>query len=463
MNSKMKNFELVKTYLEKTLGKPTFDEWIAPLTYIGTNNDIAYIGSADIKKNIWIKQNLLDKINKHTKEEFNITLKLVSFHEGGDDLESISPPAPGIPANEGNNINTNYKTNFNSNLKSRYTFENFVQVDQNRMAYSFAYSVSEFPSKSYNPLYIYSDVGLGKTHLMNAIGNRILQNDRNMKVIYCTSNEFMNEYVEYNRLNKRMEFIHKYTSVDVLLIDDIQYITKWEGTSEQFYYIFNQLRELDKQIVLCSDKHPDYIPNLEHRIKSRFEWGAVVDILHYDLEGRLAILKSKLTERKDKDVLKNHFEIPEEILYYIASSIKDNVRKMEGALNRLIGVADLKFSDTGNPITLQFAKEALKPIISLSKKPVTIERIQEYIAKEHNVTKADLLSKSNKREIAFPRQIAMYITKKLTKTPLQEIGEQFGHKHHSTVLHSINKVESQIETDYEFARQMESFIKFLEE
>lgn len=454
----MNNFELVKTYLEKTLGKPTFDEWISPLTYIGTNDDIAYVGSPDIKKNIWIKQNLLDKINKHTREEFNLTLKLVSFHDGADDIASLD---------EGNNFNPHAHTKtspFNSNLKSRYTFENFVQVDQNRMAYSFAHSVSEFPSKSYNPLYIYSDVGLGKTHLMNAIGNRILQNDRNMKVIYCTSNEFMNEYVEYNRLNKRMEFIHKYTSVDVLLIDDIQYITKWEGTSEQFYYIFNQLRELDKQIVLCSDKHPDYIPNLEHRIKSRFEWGAVVDILHYDLEGRLAILKSKLTERKDKDVLKNHFEIPEEILYYIASSIKDNVRKMEGALNRLIGVADLKFSDTdGNPITLQFAKEALKPIISLSKKPITIERIQEYIAKELNVTKADIISKSNKREIANPRQIAMYITKKLTKTPLQEIGEQFGHKHHSTVLHSINKVENQIETDYEFARQIESYIKFFEE
>ena len=237
----MNNYELVKTYLEKTLGKPTFDEWISPLTYIGTNDDIAYVGSPDIKKNIWIKQNLLDKINKHTKEEFNLTLKLVSFHDGADD--QIEKTVTASIDNINNNHINNKTSSFNSNLKSRYTFENFVQVDQNRMAYSFAHSVSEFPSKSYNPLYIYSDVGLGKTHLMNAIGNRILQNDRNMKVIYCTSNEFMNEYVEYNRLNKRMEFIHKYTSVDVLLIDDIQYITKWEGTSEQFYYIFNQLRK----------------------------------------------------------------------------------------------------------------------------------------------------------------------------------------------------------------------------
>lgn len=453
----MNDFELVKTDLEKMLGKSTFDQWISSLNYIGTNDDIITFGSPDITKYNWIKQNLLEKINQHTREKFNLTLKIV-FDGDGNEFENQQRDTI---STEGNH--TNNKTEcFNSNLKSRYTFENFVQVDQNRMAYSFAHSVSEFPAKSYNPLYIYSDVGLGKTHLMNAIGNRIIQNNKNMKVIYCTSSEFMNEYVEYNRLNKRPEFIRKYTSVDVLLIDDIQFITKWEGTSEQFFYIFNQLRDLDKQIVLCSDKHPDYIPNLEHRIKSRFEWGAVVDILHYDLEGRIAILKSKLNERKEG--LKNHFEIPEEILYYIASSIKDNVRKMEGALNRLIGVADLKFSDTdGNQITLQFAKEALKPIITMAIKPITIERIQEYIAKEFNVTKADLVSKSNKREIANPRQIAMYITKKLTKTPLQEIGEQFGHKHHSTVLHSINKVENQIETDYEFARQIESFLKFFEE
>jgi chromosomal replication initiator protein len=445
----MDDFDLATNYLENLLGKPTFDKWILPLKYIGTRDNVAYIGSPDRKKITWINKNLLAKINRNIQKQFSFTLKLVSFDD--DDAEEIE-----IEENTSNN-----KHFFNSNLKIRYTFENFVQVDQNRMTYSFAHSVSEFPSKSYNPLYIYSDVGLGKTHLMNAIGNRIVQNDKNMKVIYCTSNEFMNEYVEYNRLNKRMEFIKKYTSVDVLLIDDIQYITKWEGTSEQFYYIFNQLRELDKQIVLCSDKHPDYIPNLEHRIKSRFEWGAVVDILPYDLEGRMAILKSKLVERKFMN--KNHFDVPEEVLYYIASSIKDNVRKMEGALNRLIGYADLKFSDINGKITLQFAKEALKPIISLRKKPVTIERIQEYIAKKFNVTKLDLISKSNKRDIARPRQIAMYITKKLTKTPLHEIGMKFGGKHHSTVLHSIHKIEKLIETDYEFAREMDIYIQFFEE
>ena len=445
------------------LDKPTFEKWILPLTYIGTKNNIAFIGSPDKKKTCWIKQNLLAKINKHIKNEFNFTLKLVSLYDDDDEYLKEREATASSYGEQKNYPNKNKEDNFlKTNLQSKYTFENFVQLDQNMMACSFAHSVSEFPAKSYNPLYIYSDVGLGKTHLMSAIGNRILQNDKNMRVIYSTTSEFMHEYVEYNRLSKRPDFIKKYTSVDVLLIDDIQYITKWEGTSEQFYYIFNRLRELEKQIVICSDKHPDNIPNLEHRIKSRFEWGAVVDILHYDLEGRLAILKNKLAERKY--MIKNQFEIPEDVLYYIASSIKDNVRKMEGALNRLIGYADLKFSDTsGTKITLQFTKDALKSIIQLRKKKVTIERIQEYIAKQFNIKTSELKSKSNKQNIANPRQIAMFISKKLTKMPLNNIGYRFGGKHHSTVLHSIKKIEKMIEIDYEFARKIDSYIKFFEE
>ncbi len=458
LNETMDDFELTKNYLRNLLDKPTFEKWILPLTYIGTQNNIAFVGSPDKKKTVWIKQNLLDKINKHTRKEFNFALKLVSLYDDDDydDEGNVGERTPTVASG----IKTAIYPH--SNLQPRYTFENFVQLDQNRMAYSFAHSVSEFPAKSYNPLYIYSDVGLGKTHLLHAIGNRIISNNSNKRVIYSTSNEFMHEYVEYNRLNKRPDFIKKYTSVDVLLIDDIQYITKWEGTSEQFYYIFNKLIELPKQIVLCSDKHPDNIPDLEHRIKSRFEWGAIADILHYDLEGRLAILKNKLSERKY--MINSDFEIPNDVLYYLASAIKANVRRLEGALNRLIGVANLKYADAaGSKITLEFAKEALKPIIPVRKKEVTIERIQEFIAKKFEIKKADLISKSNKRDIAHPRQIAMYITKKLTKTPLNEIGNQFGGKHHSTVLHSVKKIEQKIEADHEFERKLKSYLKFFQE
>jgi len=455
----MNDFELTKNYLEKILDKPTFTKWIEPLSYIGSQNNIAFIGSPDKVKTGWIKSNLLDRVNKYTKKEFNFVLKLVPLYEE-EEPEHIENSSSFENSNSHNN-NNNFKKH-STNLQTRFTFENFVQVDQNRMAYSFSHSVAEYPGKSYNPLYIYSDVGLGKTHLLYAIGNRIVSNNKDINVIYCTTSEFMHEYVEYNRLNKRPDFINKYTSVDVLLIDDIQYITKWGGTSEQFYYIFNKLIQMEKQIVICSDKHPDNIPDLEHRIKSRFEWGGIVDILHYDLEGRLAILKNKLMERKH--MIKNDFEIPEEILYFIASSIKDNVRKLEGALNRLIGVANLKFSDVkGTTISLDFAKESLKPIISMIKKTISIDRIQEYVAQKYNIKVNDIISKSNKREIAEPRQIAMYICKKLTKTPLNEIGIKFGGKHHSTVLHSINKVESSIDSDYEFARNINSILKFFED
>jgi len=462
----MDDFELTKRYLEKILDTPTFNKWIAPLSYIGTKTNIAFIGSPDKNKTNWIKTNLLEKINNHTLKEFNFSLKLVPLYEEEElsvhhenDSEHPNDTANDIPTDP---ALTNGNKNYQSNLHPKYTFDNFVQVDQNRMAYSFAHSVSEFPGQSYNPLYIYSDVGLGKTHLLYAIGNRIIKNNENMTVIYSTTSEFMHEYVEYNRLNKRPDFIKKYTSVDVLLIDDIQYITKWGGTSEQFYYIFNKLIQMEKQIVLCSDKHPDNIPDLESRIKSRFEWGGIVDIIHYDLEGRLAILKNKLAERKH--MFKNNFNIPDDVLYFLASSIKDNVRKLEGALNRLIGVANLKYSEShGTVISLEFAKEALKPIVSFSKKAVTIESIREYVAQKYSVSVDDLISKSNKREVAVPRQIAMFLSKKLTKTPLHEIGKKFGGKHHSTVLHSIKKVETTIEEESDFAHEVNSILKFFEQ
>lgn len=445
----MNYFDITRNYLKKTLDNPTFLKWIEPLSYIGTMNNIVFVGSPDPQKTQWVKANLLEKLNQYMNKEFKCTLKLVPLY----DEEDVH-----LPHNTNPKKKTGDSEKFNSNLNPKYTFDSFVQLDSNRMAYSFAYSVAEFPGKSYNPLYIYSDVGLGKTHLMYAIGNRIRQSLK-MKVIYLTSSDLMMEYVEYTRTNKRQEFLHKYTSVDVLLIDDIQYITKWGGTSEQFYYIFNKLIQEEKQIVLCSDTHPDNIPYLENRIKSRFEWGGIADILPYDLEGRMAILKQKLAERKN--LISNDFEIREEVLYFLASSIKENIRKLEGALNRLIGYANLKHPDTsGDPITLDFAKEALKPYISLSKKKVTIESIQEYIAKRFNIRMEELKSRNNSPRIARPRQIAMYVCKQVTKHSLADIGKQFGGKHHTTVLHSIKRIEERTKADPDFSKDVDTILKF---
>lgn len=448
----MQIFENLIQFLKEKLDSPTFSTWISPLTFIGHSNGYIFVGSPDPKKTQWFEDNLSQETNAYLFNNFKTTLKIVPLYSE----ETRSPTTTKDPSS------ISLDKRFESNLKKKYTFDTFVQTDANRMAYSFAHSVSEFPGKSYNPLYIYSDVGLGKTHLMQAIGNRIHSIHTNLNVIYTTTSEFMHEYVEFNRLNKRPEFINKYTSIDVLLIDDIQYITKWGGTREQFYNIFNKLIQMEKQIVICSDKHPDNIPDLEHRIKSRFEWGGIVDILHYDLEDRIAILKNKLPERKH--LSKFDFYIPDEVIYFLASSIKDNIRKLEGALNRLIGYANLKFSDSSNnQITLDFAKEALKPYITVKNNSVTVESIQEFVSKKFNISVEELISKNNSKKITEPRQIAIYLSKKLTKISLSEIGSYFGGKHHTTILHSLNKVEVQILENPEFSRMISSFMKFFQD
>jgi len=441
----MNNLEKLTDYLKSLLDEPSYKKWIKPLKYIGSLENTLFLGAPDQKTLLWIKQNLLDNINGHTKSNFNFITKIVPLSED-ENIRNTRETAKN-------------KLNIETRLQKKYSFDSLVQSDSNRIAYSFSYSVSEFPGKSYNPLYIYSDVGLGKTHLMQAIGNRIVENNEKINVIYLTTSDFMNEYVEYTRLNKRSEFLKKYTSIDVLLIDDIQYITKWGGTSEQFYYIFNSLIQQDKQIVICADKHPDNMPDLEKRIKSRFEMGAIVDILPYDLEARIAILQRKIAERKN--TFHNDFVIPNEVVYFLATSIKDNIRKLEGALNRLLGYADLKHSEQqSTEITLPFAKEALKPYINIEKKVITIDTIQEFVSEKFDIKIEELKSKNNSPKVALPRQVAMYLTKKLTRYPLVEIGNSFGGKHHTTVLHSIKKIEKLLQTDDDFSRKVNYYVEF---
>lgn len=446
---KMNEFKTVKNLLKTILDKPTFEKYITPLVYIGTKKNIIFAGSPEKKKTSWIQNNILSMINEVLKKEENCTLKIVPLYEE----EVYKEPEKAI---------VNERKYFNSNLQQKFIFETFTQTNSNRMAYSFAHNVSEFPGKSYNPLYIYSDVGLGKTHLIQAIGNRILKNNSNLSVVYTTSSDFMSEYVEYTRQKQGSEIKKKYTSIDVLLIDDIQFITKWGGTREQFYFIFNKLIQMEKQIVICSDKHPDYIPDLEERIKSRFEMGSIVDILSYSLEDRLAILKNKIMERKISNGY--NFEIPEDVQYFLASSIKENIRKLEGALNRLIGVADLTYSNKkGVILTLDFAKEALKPYISFKRKKITMKSIQEFIAKKYDIKTSDIISKNNSKKIVLPRQIAMYICKNITNHSYVEIGNQFGGKDHSTVIYSIKKVEGMLKKDYELLKKVDSYIKIFKD
>ncbi len=443
----MEILEALKSYLQSILDQPTFQKRIADLKYIGCLNQTFFLGTDDTKNLHWIKNNLDNEIKQFFREKYNLDYRLISLQE----------EEPQNPAEE--SVTVELQPPVASRLDPKYTFDSFVQTDSNRIAFSFAFNVSEFPGKNYNPLYIYSDVGLGKTHLLYAIGNRIKAKSPEKRVIYLTTYDFMNEYVEYTRLNKRTEFLKKYTSIDVFLIDDIQHISKWEGTSEQFYYIFNNLIQQQKQIVMCSDKKPADLKDLEERVKSRFEWGGVAEILSYDFEGRLAILQKKVEEKRN--VFKFNFEIDNEVLIFIASSIKENIRKLEGALNRLLGVASLKFSNSEKiKISLYFAKEALKSILNQEKKVITIENIQEFIAEKFSLKKEDLISKNNSPKIALPRQIAMYLIKNLTRYPLSEIGQAFGGKHHTTVLHSVEKIENLIRADEDFSKKIQSFVDF---
>ena len=443
----MTSFNTIKDHVKEILDIPTFEKYIAPLEYIGEKNGVVFLGSPEKNKMVWIRNNILSKINSVLKNSLKIAIKIVPLFEEVEEKM------------EGFGLQT--KKIFNSNLQKKFTFETFTQTNSNRMAHSFAYNVSEFPGKSYNPLYIYSDVGLGKTHLIQAIGNRLLSVNKNISVVYTTSGDFMNEYVEYTRQKQGPQIIKKYTSIDVLLIDDIQFITKWGGTREQFYNIFNKLIQMEKQIVICSDTHPDNIPNIESRIKSRFEMGSIVDILPYSLEDRMAILKNKIAEKKISNG--NSFEIPEDVQYFLASSIKENIRKLEGALNRLIGVADLTFSNkSGVVLSLDFAKDALKPYIESRQKKATIKTIQEFIAKKYEIKISEIISKNNSRKVVLPRQIAMYISKLITNSSYVEIGSRFGGKDHSTVIYSIKKVKNMLTKDPEMLKKVNSYINFFE-
>jgi len=451
----MNNEQNFRNFLESILDLPSRQKWTDPLSYLGCHNQILLFGSPDPIKTAWLYHNLLERVNGHFREQYGLSIKIVPLYdEESPQLLPDTSAGPSAPQ-------TFPAQPENSNLLKKYTFENFVQWDSNRMAYSFSFSVAEYPGKSYNPLYIYSDVGLGKTHLLYAIGNRILDIHPGMKVIYLTTSDLMNEYVEYSRLSKRPEFLKKYTDVDVLLVDDIQNITKWGGTSEQFYYIFNKLIQMEKQIVLCSDKHPDNIPDLENRIKSRFEWGGIVDILPYDLEGRLVILKKKLEDRSRQ--MKHDFILSDDVLYFLASSIKENIRRLEGALNRLLGVADLKLSNQGNrEISLDFAKEALKPYVGINRKSIGVSQILEMVAQKYGLKSEDLISKTNQKKIVFPRQIAMFLCKNLTSLSLKEIGEAMGGKDHSTVLHGIRKIEKAVSDDPEISKDVKNLSNLLD-
>ena len=332
-------------------------------------------------------------------------------------------------------------------LTPRYTFDTFIVGPSNQFAHAACRAVAEAPSRSYNPLFIYGGVGLGKTHLMHAIGQYVLQHDPSLTLTYISSERFMNEMINAVRYDRILDFRERYRSVDVLLVDDIQFVSGKEGTQTEFFHTFNALYDSQKQIVLSSDRPPHEIPALEERLRSRFEWGLIADIQPPDLETKVAILK----RRAEAEAV----PLPDNVALYIAGRIKSNIRELEGSLTRLIAYASL----TGREVSLDLTQEILRNVIEQDEKHVTIENIQKFTADYYQLKVTDLKSRNNSKSVAMPRQVAMYLCKSLTHASLPEIGRSFGGKHHSTVIHSIKKVEDLRKKDPNFNSVMESFLQ----
>jgi chromosomal replication initiator protein len=392
----------------------------------------------------WLTKHYSAVLGEALEEVGRAGARVVFVAEGRetDATSGAIPPAP-EPADQGG-LPASLPT---GGLTPRYTFDTFIVGPSNQFAHAACRAVAEAPSRSYNPLFIYGGVGLGKTHLMHAIGQYVLLHDPSLTLTYISSERFMNEMINAVRYDRILDFRERYRSVDVLLVDDIQFVSGKEGTQTEFFHTFNALYDSQKQIVLSSDRPPHEIPALEERLRSRFEWGLIADIQPPDLETKVAILK----RRAEAEVV----PLPDSVALYIAGRIKSNVRELEGSLTRLIADASL----TGREISLDLTQEVLKNVIDQDARLVTIDSIQKFTADYYQLKVTDLKSRNNSKSVAAPRQIAMYLCKSLTHASLPEIGRSFGGKHHSTVIHSIKKVEDMRKRNPDFNSLISSFVE----
>jgi chromosomal replication initiator protein len=331
-------------------------------------------------------------------------------------------------------------------LNPRYTFDTFVVGPSNQFAHAACRAVAEAPARSYNPLFIYGGVGLGKTHLMHAVGHYIVEQARSLKLTYVSSERFMNEMINALRYERILDFRERYRNIDVLLVDDIQFIGGKESTQTEFFHTFNALFDSAKQIVISSDSPPHEITALEERLRSRFEWGLIADIQPPDLETKVAILRKKAEVEA--------VPLPDNVAIYIAGKIRSNVRELEGSLIRLVAYASM----TGAEINLALAQHVLRNVLSNDERVVTIEIIQKFVADYFQLRPNELKSRNNSKSIALPRQVAMYMCKALTRASLPEIGKAFGGKHHSTVIHSIQKIDGMRQRDAEFSATIQNLL-----
>ncbi len=434
MNAQLKEiWEKTLNILKGELTEVSFNTWIKSAEPISMTEDSIKFGVPnDFTKEILetrYKDLIMNAIKLISSKKYIIEFAILSEEQVEKEIRFSSDK----PKTK-NAVLVNEE--MSATLNPKYTFDSFVIGNSNRFAHAASLAVAESPAKAYNPLFIYGGVGLGKTHLMHAIGHYILQNNPSAKVVYVSSEKFTNELINSIKDDKNVEFRNKYRNVDVLLIDDIQFIAGKERTQEEFFHTFNALHEANKQIILSSDRPPKEIPTLEDRLRSRFEWGLIADIQAPDFETRIAILKKKA------DV--ENLNIPNEVMVYIATKIKSNIRELEGALIRIVAYSSL----TNREITVDLASEALKDIISNKQtKNITIELIQETVSEYYNLKVEDFKSQRRTRNVAYPRQIAMYLSRKLTDMSLPKIGEEFGGRDHTTVIHAYEKISESLKSD----------------
>ena len=415
-----------KELLKEETTRISYDTWIKDLEIesMDNGNVVLLVATTFKKETIDSRYHdlLVNTFNYLTNKECSVSIL------SKEELESIPKD---VQANIiDNNINNN--SYFNPTLNQKYTFDSFVVGNNNRFAHAAALAVAEAPATSYNPLFIYGGVGLGKTHLMHAIGNEILRNNRNANILYVTSEKFTNQLINAIKDNKNEQFRSKYRNIDVLLIDDIQFIAGKERVQEEFFHTFNTLHESGKQVIISSDRPPKDINLLEDRLKSRFEWGLIADISNADYETRLAILRKKAQL--------DNIIIDDEILANIANRIDTNIRELEGALNKLIARASL----INSPITMEMAEWAINEIVSSKDKVISSSFIQETVAKYFNIDPKDIAGAKRSNDIVFPRQIAMYLCRTVPQLSLPQIGKDFGNRDHTTVMHACNKIEKEI-------------------
>ncbi len=427
--------------LKDRVGLQNFEIWIKPIQFISLSEDKIEIEVPNRFFKDWINENfssiIKESLLKLTQKNYKLSFRI--RNERLEEKDSIS-------AQLKEQIKTTPKPH-HSIFNPKYTFDNFVVGASNQFANAACLAVANLPAKNYNPLFIYGGVGLGKTHLLHAIGNHIIQNrilPEIKKICYISSEEFTNELINSLRYEKMEEFRNKFRRMDILLIDDIQFISGKERTQAEFFHTFNSLYEARKQIVVTSDKFPKDIPNFEERLRSRFEWGLIADIQPPDLETKVAILKKKAEIE--------NIMLPNDVAFYLASQIDSNIRMLEGSLIR-IGA----FSSLNNiPIDLPLAKDVLKNIIKQKEEFITTDLVQKAVANFFNIKISDFKMKRKNKGFVIPRQIAMYLSRKLTNDSLIEIGEKFGGKDHSTVLHSIKKVEERISKEPSFKEMIEN-------